>query len=78
MITAAHVSARLQGIAKQVDQIVEDAVGEKSGFILLVWAGGEVNYVGTDKDRTKVIRAMREIIAKWEAGTPQTPAHERQ
>lgn len=78
MTTAAHVSARLQPIAKQVDKIVEDAIGEKSGFILLIWAGGEVNYVGTDRDRAKVIRAMREIIAKWESGDNDTPAHQRQ
>lgn len=73
----AHISRRLQPITRAVDRIIEDEVGEKCGFILMVWGPREVNFVSTDADRAKSIRAMKEIIAKWEAGHPETPAHQR-
>jgi hypothetical protein len=75
-ITAAGLSAKLQGIATATDKAIEDAAGERLGFILLVWAGGEVSYIGTDPNRANTIAAMREFIAKWETGEG-IPAHLR-
>ena len=77
MATAARVSVELQTLAKAIDRHLELTTGEKHGFFLFVYAGGEVNYVSSDGDRPRVAKAMREIIAKWEAGTPDTPAHQR-
>lgn len=77
MTTAAQVSAELQSVARQIDEHFERTTGERPGFFLFVFAGGEVNYVSTDNDRTRVARAMRELIAKWESGVNDTPAHRR-
>jgi hypothetical protein len=77
MTTAAKVSGLLQQCAQLIDRFFERFTGERQAFMLLVWAGGEVSYISTDGDREKAAKAMREIIAKWEANMPDTPAHER-
>lgn len=74
---AVLVSEGLQVVAGMVDRQIEKLAGERCGFILFVWAGGEVSYVGTDPDRTAAIKAMRELITKWEGGVVDTPAHQR-
>jgi hypothetical protein len=71
------VSRDLQAIAKGIDDRLKLISGKRCGFILLVWAGKEVNYVGSDNDRARVIKAMRELIEKWERGDPDPPAHQR-
>lgn len=76
-ITDALISSRLQSIAKAVDRTIENQVGEKCGFILLVWGPHETSFISTDPDRAQSVAAMKEIIAKWEAGQPTTPAHKR-
>lgn len=78
MPTAAAVSSQLQDVAQMIDRRLEKIDGEKLGWFMFVYAGGEVNYVSTDNDRERVAKAMREILAKWDAGVSQTPAHQRQ
>lgn len=73
----ALISSRLQAIAAKTDRVIQDEVGEKCGFILLVWGPHETSFVSTDPDRAQSIAAMKEIIAKWEAGQPAIPAHKR-
>lgn len=77
MSKASRVSAELQPLAKAIDRHLLTTTGEKHGFFLFVYAGGEVMYVSSDGDRERVAKAMREIIAKWEAGVNDTPAHQR-
>lgn len=76
-VTAAAVSSKMQQIARAVDAAIEAAVGERQGFMVLVWAGGEVSYACTETDRSITFRAMEEILAKWRSGMPDTPAHKR-
>lgn len=76
-VTAAKVSIQMQELAKRVDNYIEELAGERCGFMLLVWAGNDVNYVSTDNDRDRAAKAMRELIAKWESGLPDTPSHKR-
>ena len=76
-ITDALISSRLQSIARKTDLIIQEEVGEKCGFILLVWGPHEVSFVSTDPDRAQSIAAMKEIIAGWEAGERDIPAHKR-
>lgn len=78
MPTASAVSSQLQDVMKMLDRRLEEIGGEKLGFFLLVYAGGEVNYASTDGDRKRAASAMREIIEKWESGVSQVPAHQRQ
>lgn len=77
-VTAREVSASLQEVATAIGNDLEGRFGERLGFILLVWAGGEVSYVGTDQDRRRTAVALREFLRKWEdEGQDKTPAHKR-
>jgi len=74
---AVKVSSSLQDIAGTIDRMLAEAAGERVGFQLLVWAGGEVSYVGTETNHERAIKAFEELIAKWKANTVETPAHLR-
>lgn len=70
------VSLRLQAIAREVDRLLLEAAGEKQLFSLVVWVPGQVQYV-SNAERADVARAMTELLGKWRAGEPDTPAHEK-
>lgn len=70
------VSLRLQTIAREIDRLLAEAADGKQLFSLLVWVPGEVQYV-SNAERQDVARAMEELLGKWRAGLPDTPAHRR-
>lgn len=75
MSAAAAVSRNLQAIARDLDEVLERAAGERVAFSLIVWTPERVNYIGNG-NREQVAAGMREFLAKWEAGGADVPAHE--
>ena len=75
MSAAVNVSRNLQAIARELDEALERAAGERVAFSLIVWTPERVNYVGNG-DREQVAAGMRELVAKREAGMADVPAHE--
>lgn len=75
----ARVSAELQSIAKQIDELLADAAGGRVPWTLQVWAepggSGEMIYVG-NVERADVKRAMQEVVENWDRDS-HVPAHLR-
>ena len=69
------LSEALQGIAHELDQSIEHAAGEPVAFTLLVFTEGRASYVST-ASREESVREIRRLLALWEQGMPDIPAHE--
>ncbi|HYE70623.1 MAG TPA: hypothetical protein VD932_03775 [Aquabacterium sp.] len=80
------VSRKLQKILRRVQDVVRKEVGEEMGIALVLfpWAeGDEPDQVGeyqyvSNAPRSHMQGALRSIVAKWDAGQPDTPPHLRQ
>lgn len=68
-----RIAAHLQDMAGAVDRTFEKLVGSRVNFSIIVWAEeGETDkfqYVA-NVPREDVLRCMKEVIRRWEAGTP--------
>lgn len=74
------VSESMQSLADTLNGLLEDIAGKPMGFSLIVFnaeAGSRMNYV-SNCDRQEVINAMKSLLAGWEQGMPDIPAHEIQ
>jgi hypothetical protein len=70
----------MQSLADTLNGLLEDIAGKPMGFSLIVFnaeAGSRMNYV-SNCDRQEVINAMKSLLAGWEQGMPDIPAHEIQ
>jgi hypothetical protein len=76
---AIAISQKLQEIAALIDQELQLAAGseERIAFTLFVWTEGAVSYVANTTDKKEMIAALEKMIAKWKAGMPDIPLHER-
>ena len=70
------VSTRLQQIAREVDRLLAEAAGDRQLFSLVVWTPGETQYV-SNANRPDVAAAFEKLLAKWRAGAPDVPFHEK-
>lgn len=71
------ISRLLQALAAEINEILESATGEPTGFSLLVFQkedNGTTNYV-SNCAREEVAAAMRDLLKTWEGGFPGIPAH---
>ena len=74
------VSESMQSLADTLNGLLEDIAGKPMGFSLIVFnaeAGSRMNYV-SNCDRQEVINAMKSLLAGWEQGMLDIPAHEIQ
>ncbi len=71
----ARLSRRLQDIAGVTYDAIEAVAGERVDFSLVVWSAGRLQYVST-ANRDDVKAALQQLIASWDAGMPDIPAHE--
>ena len=68
------VSLSLQHIAEMLDNALNDAAGEPTGFALVVFTPERAQYV-SNCDREDVVKGLKELLELWEHGMPDVPAH---
>ncbi|GAB5451855.1 MAG: hypothetical protein Hals2KO_21830 [Halioglobus sp.] len=74
------VSESMQALADALHGLLEEIAGKPMGFSLIVFnaePGSRLNYV-SNCDRQEVMNAMKSLLAGWEGGMPDIPAHEIQ
>ena len=70
-----ELSKNLKKIAKDLDDAIEDAAGERVGFTLIVYTEDRASYVSTI-NREDSIREMKNLIEFWGKEMPDILAHE--
>ena len=73
---SAAVSRDLQAIARDLDARIEALAGQRIAFALVIFTPGRASYVSTAASRSAVAQQLRDLLAYWEAGMPDVPAHE--
>lgn len=69
------MSKALQPLATALDEIIQDHVGKRIGFCLVVFTEGRAQYV-SNCDRAEVVAALQELLTRWGQGMPDIKAHE--
>ena len=69
------LSKKLQDIAKNLENEIAEAAGEKIAFTLVIFTEGRSQYVSTC-DRKSSLDAMEEMMSYWRQGIPDIKAHE--
>lgn len=72
-----RISLALRGIAEGLDRQLTIAAGERVMFSLIVFTDGRGQYV-SNANREDVVKALDDLMAKWRAGMPDIPEHEKQ
>lgn len=74
-ITRQQLEAPLQKLARSLDSTLHAQVGERVGFALLVFDFGDTGNVAyvSNAQRPEMIKALQEILAKWESGLSTDP-----
>lgn len=74
----ARLSAKLQGIAAALKEVLEEEAGEPVMFSLLIWGEGEderAQYI-SNAEREGVKAAMQELLDRWaKTGGDDGPYH---
>jgi hypothetical protein len=71
------VSHALQSIGEALDRVIEDVAGERIPFTLIVFTEGRASYLSSAL-REDSVREIKDLLAHWEGGMPDIPAHEVQ
>lgn len=75
---ARAVSRDLQDLARLIDRwLAKRSPDERIAFSLFVWTPKFANYISS-ADRAQIIDVLEQMIARWKAGMPDIPTHERQ
>ena len=69
------ISERLQELAREVDRRLADIAGEPVGFTLIVYTMPRASYI-SNVAREDAVRNILDLLAAWDAGMPDVPAHE--
>lgn len=82
------ISRRMQKLARRVTDLVRRELGEELGVALLVFPWSDIRGIpeGTPAEfqyisnapRSHMHGMLKELIAKWDKGDPDTPPHLRQ
>ncbi len=72
------VSLELQTIAQEIDARLAGIAGRRVGFSLVVYTDGRLQYVSNSTDRAEIASVLRALLAGWDKGMPDVPAHEIQ
>lgn len=68
------VSVAMPAIAEALENIIESIAGERVGFTLLVFTEERASYI-SNVPRADSVREIKGLLADWEAGAPDIPAH---
>lgn len=68
------VSLSLQQLAQEVDDFLALRAGERVPFTITLEVGGVAQYV-SNCARADGVQMIRELLARWEAGRADIPAH---
>ena len=69
------LSEALPDIAKLLDYEIEHAAGERVAWTLVVFTEGRASYISSAK-REESVAEIKKLLALWEHGMPDIPAHE--
>lgn len=68
------VSLSLQQLAQEVDDFLALRAGERVPFTITLEVGGVAQYV-SNCARADGVQMIRDLLARWEAGRADIPAH---
>lgn len=68
------VSQAMPAIADALEKFIEAVAGERIGFTLLVFTEQRASYI-SNVPRVDSVREIKGLLADWEAGAPDIPAH---
>lgn len=74
------VSMAIQKIAAGLNEVLEEVAGEEYGFMLLTFPfdrEARCQYV-SNAQREDAVRAISELLERWDEGMPDIPAHDVQ
>ena len=69
-----RVSESLQVISHALERTLNEIAGFPVGFSLQVWTDGRMNYI-SNCDRDVMREQLRLLLADWDRGMPDVPAH---
>lgn len=72
--TTLTISLGLQGLANDLEKRLVQMTGERQHFILVIMSGNLVQNVSNTRVEDR-ITVLRELLARWERGEPDVPAH---
>ncbi len=70
-----RLSEHLQGIARVLDEMIEDVAGERVAFTLMIFTPGRASYISTAR-RDESVREIKHLLSLWDQGMPDVPAHD--
>lgn len=73
-MSAIQLSKDLQQIAAQLDDLITASAGKRVAFTLLVFTDDRASYIST-ASREESVSEIKELLALWDAGMPDVPAH---
>lgn len=68
------ISMSLQQLAQEVDDFLALRAGERVPFAITLRVGGVAQYV-SNCARSDGVQMIRDLLARWEAGRADIPAH---
>lgn len=68
------VSEEMQALARKLDDMLRDIAGEPLAFTLLVYTEPRASYI-SNATREESVREIKHLLALWEQGMPDVPAH---
>lgn len=69
-----QLSQDLQDIATVLDSMITASAGKRVAFTLMVFTDNRASYIST-ASRDDSVREIKNLLALWEAGLPDIPAH---
>jgi hypothetical protein len=72
------VSLAMKSLLGALDKTIEEIAGVELGIVLIVFNAGDSGRTsyGSNCKRHEVKLALEELLAAWEDGLPDVPAHE--
>lgn len=69
------ISQSLQALGQGLDEVIEGIAGKRVAFTLIIFTDGRANYLSSCS-REESVREIKNLLALWESGMPDIPAHE--
>lgn len=74
MTASARLSVRLQDIARQLEEAINEAAGESCAFVVVCQADCVAQYV-SNVSREDGSALIESLLERWRAGRADIPAH---
>jgi hypothetical protein len=72
--TSRRISEAMQGLARGIDEAIEEIAGERVAFTLIIYSEKVGSYIST-ASREDNIEQFALLTEQWANGVPDVPAH---